>query len=168
MVISGKLLDDGERVLLSTRTHAKALLVPAVALIVVAGLTGYLVSLPDGAHAGRWRLVVAVLAALVLLRLVLVPFLRWRATTYTVTDRRLITRSGVLTRRGHDVPLDRISDVSSEAGVLDRLLGCGTLVVSDASENGRIELHDLPRVGDAQLVVSRGLFEGVPRSDDRA
>ncbi len=76
-------------------------------------------------------------ALLVLLRLVLVPFLRWWTTTYTFTDaRRLITRSGILSRRGHDVPLNRISDISYDKSLLDRLLGCGTLVVSDASETG--------------------------------
>jgi len=38
--------------------------------------------------------------------------------------------------------------------VLDRLLGCGTLVISDAGEDGRIELHDIPRVEEAQTRVA--------------
>lgn len=158
MVISQRLLNQGEQVVLSTRTHVKALLVPVVVLLVVAGAAGYLTSVPDGAHAGVWRLVIWVVALLVLLRLVLVPFLRWWTTTYTFTDRRLITRSGILSRRGHDVPLNRISDISYDKSLLDRLLGCGTLVVSDASETGRVELHDIPHVEEAQLRVSEALF----------
>ena len=56
MVISQRLLNDGEHVVLSTRTHVKVLFLPAVVLIVLAALGGYLSSLPDGAHAGDWRL----------------------------------------------------------------------------------------------------------------
>ena len=70
--------------------------------------------------------------------------------SYTITDRRLITRNGILTRRGHDIPLARISDVAYEMGVIDRMLGCGTLIISDASTHGRVLLHDIPQVEDTQ------------------
>ena len=42
VAISPRLLNEGEHVVLSTRTHVKALILPAVVLIVVAGLAGYL------------------------------------------------------------------------------------------------------------------------------
>ena len=47
VVISRKLLNEGEHIVYSTRTHVKALLLPAVVLIIVAGLAGYLTSLPS-------------------------------------------------------------------------------------------------------------------------
>ncbi len=170
MAISRKLLNDGEHVLLSTRTHVKALLLPAVVLIVVAGIAGYLSSLPNGEHAAAWRWVVWGIAGLLIVWFTVAPFLSWLLTTYTFTTRRLITRTGVLTRRGHDVPLNRISDISYEKSLIDRMFGCGTLVVSDASELGRVELRDIPRVEQAQLTVSEELFNraGGPahRSDD--
>lgn len=160
MVISRRLLNQGEQVVLSTRTHVKALFVPALALIVVAALAGYLSSLPSGAHANVWQWVIWAVAAVLVVLFSVVPFLRWLATTYTFTDRRLITRTGLLTRRGHDVPVNRISDISYEKGLLDRLFGCGTLIVSDASERGRVELRDIPHVEQAQLTVSDELFRG--------
>lgn len=169
MVISQRLLNEGERVVLSTRTHAKALILPAVVLIVVAGLAGYLSSLPNGTHASTWRWIVWVLALLLVLWFVVRPFLVWLLTTYTFTTRRLITRTGILTRTGHDVPLNRISDISYEKGLVDRLFGCGTLVISDASEHGRVRLDDIPHVEQAQLAISDELFRGTsadPRSDD--
>jgi uncharacterized membrane protein YdbT with pleckstrin-like domain len=172
VVVSRKLLNDGEHIILSTRTHVKALVLPTVVLIIVAGLAGYLSSLPDGEHASTWRWVIWILAALLLVWFVLVPFLRWLLTTYTFTSRRLITRTGILTRRGHDIPLNRISDISYEKSLLDRIFGCGTLVVSDASELGRVELHDIPHVEKAQLTVSDELYHradpGLSRSDDGA
>ena len=166
MAISPKLLNEGEHVVLSTRTHVKALILPAVVLILVAGLAGYLSSLPDGDHAGTWRWVIWVVVAALLLWFCVKPFLDWLLTTYTFTNRRLITRTGILTRRGHDIPMNRISDISYEKGLVDRIFGCGTLIVSDASELGRVPLKDIPHVEQAQLTVSNELFHGARKSDD--
>jgi uncharacterized membrane protein YdbT with pleckstrin-like domain len=166
VVISQRLLNEGEHVVLSTRTHVKALIVPAVVLILVAAVGGYLTSLPDGAHAATWRWVIWVVAVLLILWFVVRPFLNWLLTTYTFTNRRLITRTGILTRRGHDIPLNRISDISYEKGLVDRIFGCGTLVISDASEEGRVRLDDIPHVEQAQLTVSDELFHNARKSDD--
>jgi membrane protein YdbS with pleckstrin-like domain len=146
VAISPQLLNDGEVVVVSTRTHVKALLVPLLVLVLLLAL---------GVVGQVW---VGGVAALVLWALVLVaalwwvgrPFLVWLTASYTITDRRLITRHGVITRRGHDIPLSRISDVSYELGPIDRLLGCGTLIISDASTHGRVSLPDIPRVEDTQ------------------
>ncbi|HET6699726.1 MAG TPA: PH domain-containing protein [Nocardioidaceae bacterium] len=165
MVISRKLLNDDEFVVVSTRTHVKALLLPAVLLIVVAAVAGYLTTLPSGDPRQLLVLVIWIVALGVIAWWVLRPFLAWLSATYTVTNRRLITRRGVLTRRGHDIPLHRISDVAYEHGLLDRILGCGTLVISDASEFGRVELHDIPQVEQVQLAISELLSEG---ADDRS
>jgi uncharacterized membrane protein YdbT with pleckstrin-like domain len=132
---------------------------------VAAGVGGYLSSLPDS-HENLWLTVIWVVAGLVILAYTVWPFLKWFTTTYTVTDRRLTTHSGVLNRSGHDIPLARISDVSYQKGVLDRVFGCGTLVVSDASEKGQVALHDVPRVERLQLQLSDLLFHG-SRPDDR-
>ena len=37
--------------------------------------------------------------------------------------------------------------------MIDRLFGCGTLVVSDASEQGQVQLHDIPRVEQVQRIA---------------
>jgi uncharacterized membrane protein YdbT with pleckstrin-like domain len=166
VVISRRLLNEGEHIVLSTRTHVKALIVPAVVLIILAGLAGYLSSLPDGTSAGTWRWVIWILAGLLIAWFVVRPFLVWLCTTYTFTNRRLITREGLLTRRGHDVPLNRISDIAYEKGLVDRVFGCGTLVISDASEHGRVLLHDIPQVEQAQLTISEQLSYGGRTPDD--
>lgn len=169
MAISRKLLNDDEVVVLSTRTHVKALLVPALVLILVAAVAGYLSTLPSGEARDVLQLVVWAVALLFVLWFVVRPFLSWLTTTYTVTNRRLITRTGLLTRRGHDIPLARVSDVAYEHGLVDRLLGCGTLVISDASEHGRVELHDIPQVEQVHLRISDQLFDPeAHRVDDGA
>lgn len=169
MAISRKLLDDDERALVSTRTHVKALLGPALVLIVIAAVAGVLAGLPTGKAAPLLQVVVWAIAFLLIARLVLRSVLRWLTTTYTVTDRRIITRSGVLSRRGHDVPLARVDDVAYEHGLVDRLLGCGTLVVASASDQGRVLLRDIPHVEHVQRTVADLLFDSTrPGGADRS
>jgi uncharacterized membrane protein YdbT with pleckstrin-like domain len=159
VAISRRLLNDGEHVVVSTRTHVKALLLPAVWLILLAAVAGYVSSFASGRARPLQLAVVWALALLVALRVVVKPFLTWLTTTYTVTNRRLITRTGILSRRGHDIPVPRISDVAYEHGILDRLLGCGTLVISDASEHGSVRLRDIPHVEHVHLRLSDLLFD---------
>ena len=156
MAISQKLLNDGEAVVISTRTHPKALLVPVLALVVLLAVGVAIQTMVDQ-HVVT--LVAWVLVAVGVVWYVLRPFLVWASASYTFTDRRLITRTGVLTRRGHDIPLSRISDVASELGLVDRMLGCGTLIISDASTHGSVRLPDIPHVEDTQRRLNLLLSE---------
>jgi uncharacterized membrane protein YdbT with pleckstrin-like domain len=155
--IPRRLLGEGEQVHTAVRPHWKELALPVVVLLLVAPLTTYVVAVVPAGDAQSWlRLAAGLAAAAVLLRLVLVPFLGWLTTAYVLTDRRLITRVGVLVRRGRDVPLSRVQDVSFEHGsLLARLLGCGTLMVESGGEGGRLVLRDVPRVEDVQRDVHR-------------
>ncbi|WGL51545.1 PH domain-containing protein [Nocardioides sp. BP30] len=147
MAISSKLLNDGEHVVISTRTHPKALIGPVLALVVLLAI-GVVDQVFTEAH--PLQLVVWVLVLLGIVWFCVRPLLQWLATTYTITNRRLITRRGVLTRRGHDIPLSRISDVEYEMDLIDRMLGCGTLMISDASTDGEVTLSDIPHVETVQ------------------
>ena len=158
MAFPSRLLNEGEHVVVSTRTHVKALLVPALLLIVLAAVAGFLVSIvPASSAQPLVQLVVWLLAGLVAIWWVVKPFVAWLTTTYTFTNRRFIKRSGFVAKQGRTIPLNRISGVDFDIGIVDRLFGCGTLVVSDASENGTVLLHDIPNVERVQMQVSEEL-----------
>jgi len=123
------------------------------------------VIIPSGSAAAVARLVVAAVAILALMLWLMVPVLRWRTTTYELTSRRLRVRDGIVTRRGRDIPLSRITDVSFEQGPLDRLLGSGRLIVESAGEHGQIVLTDIPRVEFAQATLFRLVEEEQRRLD---
>lgn len=159
-----RLLDDDERVVMSTRTHVKAMLLPAVGLIAISAVAGYLSSYPTGNARPLLLTVIWVVALLVALRLVGRPFLRWLSTTYTITDRRVLTRSGVLSRHVHDLPLARVVEVTHERGLVDRVFGSGTLVLADAGDRGPVRLPHIPDVHRVHLAVS----DLVLRLDDRS
>jgi uncharacterized membrane protein YdbT with pleckstrin-like domain len=136
--------------------HWKTLIRPvSVAVLVVAAALIAEVLIPSNSAAPVERLVVAAVAILAVMLWLIVPVLRWRTTTYELTTRRLRVRSGIATRRGRDIPLARINDVSFEKGLLDRLLGSGRLVVESAGEHGQILLNDIPRVEFTQATLFR-------------
>ena len=163
MAISKNLLNEGESLVVDTRTHPKALLLPLLALVVFLAIGTFVQTQIDQREVDWvvWGLVV-----IGAIWFVLRPFLIWLTASYTITTRRLITRHGVITRRGHDIPLTRISDVAYEKDLIDRLLGCGTLVISDASTHGQVALPDIPRVEDVQRKLN-DLLHDLHTEEDR-
>lgn len=163
MGLPAKLLGDGEHVEVHVRTHGKALVLPALVLILLGAAVGFAAALmpPEFTPVGQY--VVIIIAGVLAIWWCVVPFLRWRSTTYTVTNRRLITRTGILNKTGKDLPLARINDVSYERSLTDRMLGCGTLNIQTAAEGGVITLHDIPDVQQIHVIMSELLFGEVGR-----
>lgn len=155
-------LADGEQVVFHTRTHVKKLFVPAIVLLVTVPAAAFISTSTDQSWL-RWTIWAIALGGILVFAVW--PFLVWLAATYTVTNRRLTTRQGVLNRTGHDIPLSRISDVTFEKSLLDRIFGCGTLRVSDASDQGAIELPDVPGVEAKQLLLSDQLHQRADAGD---
>jgi uncharacterized membrane protein YdbT with pleckstrin-like domain len=157
---------------LRLHAHAKTLVRPALTLLfIVAAAIVISVLLPNNVT-GIFRLVLGIVALLAALIWVGVPVLRWRTTVYEVTTRRLRLREGIVTKSGRDFPLNRISDVSFSQGVLDRVFGCGRLIVESPGEMGRLVLSEIPDVRRVQAVLfqlvgdEEARFGRVGRADD--
>lgn len=164
-MISQKQLGPDERVELEMRQHIKTLFGPIIIFVVVCAAAGVGASLiPEGDLHGWLQLAVVVVAAVVLARWVIWPFLNWFTSTYVVTNERILTRHGVVRRYGRTMPLSRVNDVSFDHGLVDRVLRCGTLVVSSAGEQGQLLLHDVPKVEQVQ----RQIYGLVEAEHDRA
>ncbi len=149
-----------EQILVRTRTHAKALVWPALALIGVGAVMGAGAAAIPARYQPVGQFGVVGLGLILVLWWSVLPFLRWWTTTYTITDRRLLTRSGILNKIGKDLPLHRINDVSSERSLSDRMFGCGTLEVATAAEDGTTALVDVPEVEHVHQVLTELLFSG--------
>lgn len=148
-------LTEGEQVVEKLHPHWKTVLAPLLILAVtIAALLVVLILLPGSVPDGGWvRLALGVVALLIILAFTLMPLLRWRTTLYELTTRRLRLRQGIITRRGRDFPLTQISDVSFAQGLLDRVLGCGRLVVESPGEHGQLVLTEIPHVREVQSTM---------------
>lgn len=171
MALSKKLLGEGERIVVETRTHWKEVLWPGILFVLLCFATGAGIALGRPAIPPEYRtagtIAIVVIAVLVFLIWCLAPFARWLTTTYTITNRRLITRRGILTTRGHDLPLVRINNVTYERSFLDRMLGCGTLTMTTAADEP-LSLVDIPDVEQVHLRMTELLFSENEGRDRRA
>ncbi|MCA5891886.1 PH domain-containing protein [Isoptericola sp. NEAU-Y5] len=163
MALNEQDLTTGERIVMELREHPKALLWPFVLLLVLlaGGAASFLVPVADVV---RW-IALGVLA-LVAVVWVILPWARWHSSSYSVTNRRIAMRTGLITRTGRDIPLYRVNDIALEKDLVDRILGCGTLVVSDATEKAGMVLHDVPRVDDVHVQLQELLHAHDDGSDD--
>jgi uncharacterized membrane protein YdbT with pleckstrin-like domain len=100
VAISPKLLNEGEHVVVSTRTHPKVLLLPLLVLVAALAVAVFVAGAVDDAGAGVPRLAVWVLAGAVILWWVVRPVVSWATTSYTFTNRRFMKRSGFIAKSG--------------------------------------------------------------------
>ena len=165
MSLSKKLLSQDEVVVRHMHTHIKTLL-PAInieSILVIAAAVGSFF-VPENAR--YWALATIWIAVLVLsIPLIVIPWIKWSSTTYTVTTKRVITRTGIFTRTGHDLPLSRISDIQIEKNFDDRFFGCGTLALQTSADDPLL-LHDVPKVETVQVEISNLLFNDIQGAID--
>lgn len=147
-------LIEGEKSVLVLHPHWKTILRPiAILVLVVVAAVAAIVLVPFGSAATVGRIAVAAVALLVAFVWAGIPILRWRTTTYELTTMRFRMREGILSRDGRDIPLNRVNDVSFSHGLIDRILGCGKLVVESAGEHGQLVLTEIPHVEQVQSTL---------------
>jgi uncharacterized membrane protein YdbT with pleckstrin-like domain len=157
-------LSEGEQFVLKLHPHWKTLVKPFFFLaVIIAAAIAALIMLPARSSLDAARDGIGVVVLLAVIVWCVVPLLRWQTTSYELTTRRLRLREGILSRSGRDFPLIRISDVSFTHGLIDRLLGCGNLIVESAGEHGQLILNQIPQVEQVQAT----LFQLVGEEQER-
>jgi uncharacterized membrane protein YdbT with pleckstrin-like domain len=161
-------LIEGERRVLVLHPHWKTIIGPILVLAIIVVAAAIAIALiPFGSAAVIGRTVVAAVALVAAAIWSGIPVLRWRTTSYELTTRRLRMREGILARSGRDIPLNRVNDVSFSHGLIDRMLGCGRLVVESAGEHGQLVLTEIPQVERVQSTLYQ-LVEEEQQRDNAA
>jgi membrane protein YdbS with pleckstrin-like domain len=137
----------GERVL---ATRCQHWLVPVGQMLVSAplmlvGLFAVLLA-ADWLAPGRW--LVSLTAGFAVAGCwIAIPMARWASWTLTLTDRRVITTSGVLTSVRTAIPYDAIQTIQVRQSLLGRVLRYGAIEIGSSAGGqvtfGRVPLHDL-------------------------
>lgn len=152
-----RVLVDDEQVLAHVRPHAKRMVGPVIVLFVASAAAGIGAGLITRAHLDGtlpdWlMLAVVIVWALVVALWTIRPWIRRMANHLVVTDLRIMFRTGVLRRRGLDIPLRRINSVQYHQRILDRMLRCGVLTVESAGEEP-LDFPDVPRIAALHSLI---------------
>ncbi|RBY86587.1 PH domain-containing protein [Blastococcus sp. TF02A-30] len=159
-----KLLAEDEEVVRHLHPHWLTVFWPVVRLLLVVAAASFGAAIvPDGRQQGVVRLGIVLLAAFLVLVTVVVPLLRWRTTHYVITTHRLLFREGILARRGRDLGLGRITDVSYTQTLWERLINSGTLTIETAGDSGATVLERIPDSDGVQQLVNHMIEEDADR-----
>jgi uncharacterized membrane protein YdbT with pleckstrin-like domain len=97
----------------------------------------------------------------------LVRFVQWISTHFVLTSDRVMSREGVLSKRGIEIPLERINTVFFEQGIFERMLGLGDLEIESASKDGAQRFEDIRRPSDVQKEIYVQMESNDNRKMDR-
>ena len=59
-------------------------------------------------------------------------YFQWVMTYFVVTSRRVIYRTGVISKKGVEIPLERINNINFHQRIIDRIIGAGDLDIESA------------------------------------
>jgi uncharacterized membrane protein YdbT with pleckstrin-like domain len=91
-------------------------------------------------------------------------YLRWATTNFVVTTDRVVFRSGVIAKRGIEIPLERINTVFSHQRILDRILRNGDLTIESGGERGTETFFHIPTPAEVQNEIYQQLERSQQRS----
>jgi uncharacterized membrane protein YdbT with pleckstrin-like domain len=67
----------------------------------------------------------------------LTTYLYWKHTAFAITDRRIISQYGFLSRQYNDTGIDKVQNISMSQPLLERLFGFGDITIATSGEMGR-------------------------------
>ena len=163
MAFPPKLLNDGEEVVLDLHPHWWFFAGPVVAVLVTLVAAGAIavLNLPDWLWYGVTALLVINLLWL------LARLAKWATTQFVVTTDRLIYRSGVLAKKGLEIPLERVNNIHFNQGIFERMLRSGDLMIESGGERGQQSFSDIRKPALVQNEIYRQMEAAQARDADR-
>jgi uncharacterized membrane protein YdbT with pleckstrin-like domain len=150
MAFPRRLLVEGEELIVDLRPHWIALVMPILAT--VATLVAMIV-LYETFEERILDTIVGVAGALFLLAYPVRKLVDWLTSHFVVTSDRIIHRRGFIAKYSMEVPLEAINDVRFDQGIVDRVIGAGTLVIQSASEAGRQVFDHIRQPEEVQKTI---------------
>ncbi|HUS43225.1 MAG TPA: PH domain-containing protein [Ilumatobacteraceae bacterium] len=154
MAYPSRLLNDNETVSVDLHPHWWFLAGPTCAIVVatVAGVITLVVTEADSTvrTAAGWATMAAIAASAVWL---VSRYGRWLTTHFVITNRRVIFRTGLLTKRGIEIPIDRVNTVYFNQRVFERMVGVGDLLIESGGETGQQRFTDIRQPDRVQRVL---------------
>ena len=115
-----KNLMSGESVIYSAKLHWVVFLWPAIWLVIALIMFS---SGGDAAAAGGGAIVIAILTGIA-------SFINYSTSEFGITNKRVLAKVGFIRRNSLEVLLTKVEGIQVNQGILGRMLGYGSVVVS--------------------------------------
>jgi len=148
-----KLINEGETLVLDLKPHWwffwKHIVAGAILLVVVVLWSS---TLGVGNDFSKTTISAAIL---IYLGFVVVKYFAWTYTHFVLTDRRVISRSGIVSKRGTEIPLDRINNIDFSQRIWERVIGAGDLSIESAGKDGQSHFENVRHPDMVQQEIYR-------------
>ncbi|MGH8979381.1 MAG: PH domain-containing protein [Acidimicrobiia bacterium] len=151
-----RLIGEGETVVLDLKPHwwffVREIVAGALLLVLVIFLVA---TFEGGLQSGA--LVIMAIATLAWAGWLLIDYMNWQNTHFVVTDKRVIYRTGVVAKRGVEIPLARVNNINFHQGLVDRLVGAGSLEIESAGTDGESRFSNVRHPDSVQQEIYRAM-----------
>jgi len=148
------ILTEDEHVAMHLHPHWREMVRPVLVLLLgIAAVVAGFLWLPGDDNGQIALYAIGAVALLAVLWLTVWPWIVWRTKHYIFTNERVILQHGIFRRERRDIPLHRVNDHTMNQNLVDRMFGCGTLVIESAGERGQTTLIDVPKVQRVQSLL---------------
>lgn len=90
---------------------------------------------------------------LIIILYIIWQLLKWHSMEYTLTDSRIIIKSGVLTTKKSYMPYATIQDVNTSQSIIARLFNVGTVSVFSAYDNNLISIENISDPSKVEEII---------------
>ncbi len=161
-------LSPGEQVIFQGHPSWRAILGFYLKGILVAAIVGVIARLLDASSSTVFLIVLVIIGLTVL-----IGFVKRVATTYTITDRRLNIKRGIVSREIQETRLERVQNVNYQQSVYQRLMQIGDVdfdtaagddynfIFAGVADPGDV-VHRVDQATGANAAGSHGLGEAQP------
>ena len=152
MPLSPKHLNENEELILDLHPHWWYFAQSGGAALAAVVAWAYGSSKIDG---GFWGWVPKSLAVVVALAAVWVgwEYLQWRFTNFAITSSRVIYQQGLVSKKGIEIPLERVNNVNFNQTIIERVLGAGDLLIESGGQDGQQKFTDIQRPQEVKKIL---------------
>lgn len=93
-----------------------------------------------------------------------VAYLQWIFTLFVVTSDRVVFRTGIIAKKGREIPLERVNNINFDQTIFERLIGAGTLEIESAGEDGQSVFRDVRHPDAVQQEIYRCMEANVRKT----
>jgi uncharacterized membrane protein YdbT with pleckstrin-like domain len=137
---------------------------PSILALVIVLVFGILALANDWPEPVKFLAAILIIANLVWFG---IRYLQLITTHFVLTSDRVIYRSGIVSKRGVEIPLDSINAIHFNQRIWERMLGLGDLKVDSASVEGVSEFENVRKPHRVQNEIYIKMEENENRKFDR-
>ena len=101
----------------------------------------------------RYAAIAFFVIILVIVTYIIWQIISWYSIEYTLTDSRIIVKTGVISTKKNYIPYSTIQDINTSQNIIERIFQIGTVSVFSAYDNNQLELKNISNPSEIEDMI---------------